>query len=105
MIFLSLNFRWVGVPHKLSSLHNILNFTKVDIVFFQETLVDELKAYNFMCSLCPTWYICVVSAVGKSKGLLATWNPSIYNLSPFLSVSGILLTGIFISLAIVGLVL
>jgi hypothetical protein len=105
MILLSLNVRGVGGPHKLSSLHNILNFTKVDIVFFQETLVDELKAYNFMCSLCPTWYICVVSAVGKSKGLLATWNPSIYNLNPFLSVGGILLTGIFISLAIVGLVL
>jgi hypothetical protein len=105
MILLSLNVRGVGGPHKLSSLHNILNFTKVDIVFFQETLVDELKAYNFMYSLCPTWYICVVSAVGKSEGLLATWNPSIYNLNPFLSVGGILLTGIFISLTIVGLVL
>jgi hypothetical protein len=56
--------------------------------------VDEVKARNFMYSLCPTWMISDVSSIGKSGGLLVAWNPIVFELQSFLSVGGILLTGI-----------
>jgi hypothetical protein len=49
-----------------------------------------------MYSICPSWMISVVSFVGKSGRLLVAWNPNIFELHPFLSVGGILLTGIHI---------
>jgi hypothetical protein len=49
-----------------------------------------------MYSIFPNWMISVVSSVGKSGGLLVAWNPNIFELQPFLSVGGILLTGIHI---------
>jgi exonuclease III len=47
MILLSLNIRGVGGPLKLPSLHRLLIVNKPDIIFFQETLVDEEKARKF----------------------------------------------------------
>jgi len=40
--------------------------------------------------------ISVVSSIGKLGGLLVAWNPNIFELQPFLSVGGILLTCIHI---------
>jgi hypothetical protein len=78
MILLSLNVRGVGGPHKLPSLRRLLSITKPDIVFFQETLVDEVKARNFMFSLCPLGVLVRLVSVGKSGGLLVAWNPIIF---------------------------
>jgi hypothetical protein len=41
--------------------------------------------------------VCVVNALGKSGGLLVSWDPKVFNLLPFLSCGGILLTGFCIS--------
>jgi hypothetical protein len=49
-----------------------------------------------MCSIYPNWMISVVISVGTSGGLLVAWNPNIVELRSFLSVGGILLTGIHI---------
>jgi exonuclease III len=96
MILLSLNIRGVGGPLKLSSMRRLLSTTKPDIVFLQETLVDEEKSRMFMYSLCPTWMYSAVSSVGRSGGLLAAWNPNIVDLQPYLCAGGILLTGVHI---------
>jgi exonuclease III len=75
MILLSLNIRGVGGPLKTTSLRRLLSKTLPDIIFLQETLVVEEKAGLFMYSLRPEWLICDVSSVGKSGGLLVTWDP------------------------------
>jgi hypothetical protein len=74
-------------------MRRLLSTTKPDIIFLQETLVDEEKARKFMFSLCPTWMYSVVRYVGKSGGLLAVWNPNIVDLQPYLCDGDILLTG------------
>ena len=96
MILLTLNIRGVGCTLKLPTLCIILSNTKPDIIFFQETLVPEEKARKLMYTIFPSWMISVVSSVGKSEGILVAWNPNIFELQPFLSVGGILLTGIHI---------
>ena len=37
--------------------------------------------------------MCLVDSVGKSGGLLSTWNPKVANSVPFLFTAGILLEG------------
>jgi hypothetical protein len=46
-----------------------------------------------MSGLRPSWVICVVNSVGTSGGLLVAWDPNKFDLVPYLSVGGILLTG------------
>jgi hypothetical protein len=41
----------------------------------------------------PNWVCCAVNSFGTSGGLLASWDPGIYNLVMFLTVGGLLLTG------------
>jgi exonuclease III len=53
MILLSLNIRGVGGPLKFPSMRRLIDTTKPDLIFLQETLVDEEKARKFMFSLCP----------------------------------------------------
>jgi exonuclease III len=76
MILLTLNIRGVGGPLKFPSMHRFLSSIKPDVIFLQETLVDEEKARKFMHSLCPTWMFSAVSSVGKLGGLLVAWNPT-----------------------------
>jgi hypothetical protein len=93
MIFLSLNIRGVGgilkscLPSKTSSE----DFT--GHYFLQETMVEDKKARAFMNYFRPSWLSCVVSSVGTSGGLLVTWDPKMFDISPFLCCGGILLTG------------
>jgi hypothetical protein len=42
----------------------------------------------------PNWYMCVVSSVGNSGGLLATWDPNKLTLDPTLCGGGIFLSGV-----------
>jgi len=74
-------------------MRRLLSKTNPDIIFLQETLVAEDKARHFMNVLCPKWMICAASSVGKSGGLLVSWDPNIFYLMPFLSCGGILLIG------------
>jgi hypothetical protein len=94
MILISLNIRGVGGLLKLPTIRRLFSNNKPDIIFFQETLVSAEKARKFMCSIFPDWMTTVVSSVGTYGGLLVSWNPNIFDLQPFLSLGGILLTGI-----------
>jgi len=46
-----------------------------------------------MHSLRPSWLSCAASSLGTSGGLLVTWDPAAFNLSPMLSPGGIFLSG------------
>jgi len=94
MILLSLNFRGVGGALKYASMHRVITNVKLDIIFLQEALVVEDKAYLFMQKLVPNWYMCAVSSVGNSGGLLATWDPNKLTLDPTLCGGGIFLSGV-----------
>jgi hypothetical protein len=94
MILLSLNLRGTGGTLKLASVRCVLDKTHPDIVFFQETLVHSEKSRNFLHTLRPTWLSCAVNSIGTSGGLLVSWDPNFYDLVPFLTCGGILLTGI-----------
>jgi hypothetical protein len=96
MILLSINVRGVGGPLKLPNMRRLISSTKPDLIFLQETLVDEEKARNFLIALCPSWKLSTVSSKGKSGGLLVAWNPYLLDLQPFLCVGGILLAGVHI---------
>jgi exonuclease III len=61
MILFTLNIKGVGGPLKSAYMCKLLNRTNHDIVFLQETLVDEKKARSFMNSLRPASLACVVS--------------------------------------------
>jgi hypothetical protein len=56
-------------------------------------MVTADKARLFMNKLRPDWMICVVSVVGTSGGLLASWDPNLFVFDPYLSTGGILLSG------------
>jgi exonuclease III len=96
MILLSLNIRGVGGTLKLASVHRLLDRTYLDIIFLQETLVHEHKARSFMNTLRPTQLSCAVNSVGKSGGLLVTWDPNKLDIVPYLSCGGIFMTCICI---------
>jgi exonuclease III len=92
MIFLSLNLRGTGGTLKSASFRRVLDKTQPDIVFLQETLVSAHKSRSFMHAFRLHWVCCAVNSFGTSGGLLASWDPGIYNLVPFLTVGGLLLT-------------
>jgi endonuclease/exonuclease/phosphatase family metal-dependent hydrolase len=75
-------------------MHRLISKVKPDIIFLQETLVVEDKARQFMLKFVPSWYLCAVSLVGNSGGLLVTWDPNKFVMDPTLCGGGILLTGI-----------
>jgi hypothetical protein len=93
MILLTLNIRGVGGPLKQTSLHRLLNNSSLGIIFLQETLVSVEKARSFMCKLISEWMICVVSSVGTSRDLFASWDPNLFAFDHVLSYGGILMSG------------
>jgi hypothetical protein len=93
MLLLSLNVRGIGGTLKVASIRRLLALTLPEVIFFQETLVSAQKARDFFLSFRPSWAVCSVNSVGNSGGLLVAWNPSLYDLAPYLTVGGILLTG------------
>jgi hypothetical protein len=94
MILLSLNIRGVGGTLKQASMCRVCRKVKPDVIFLQETLVDEEKARLFMLKFVPNWCTCAVISVGNSGGLLATWDPNKFLLVPSLCSGGIILKGI-----------
>jgi exonuclease III len=97
MLLLSLNIRGIGGTLKAASVHRLLDRTRPDIVFFQETLSDEQKARDFMLQLRPSWAAATVNSLGTSGGLLVAWDPNSFDLKPFLTAGGILVTGSCVS--------
>ena len=90
---LSLNLRGIGGILKTASFRNLLENTLSDIIFLQETLSTEQKARVFLHSFHPSWVSVAVSSMGRSGGMLVAWDPSFFDLTPFLTCGGILLVG------------
>jgi hypothetical protein len=80
-------------PSKLPRFIDCWIVLRPDIVFLQETLSDEQKARDFLLQLRPSWAATAVNSLGTSGGLLVAWDPNSFDLNPFLTVGGILLTG------------
>jgi hypothetical protein len=59
-------------------------------------MVHEKNARSFMNTLRPAWLSCADISVGKSRGLLVTWDPNKLDIVPYLSCGGIFLTSICI---------
>lgn len=93
MLLLSLNIRGIGGTLKSASFHRLMDQTKTKIVFLQETLVSAQKARAFFYGFQPSWAICSVNSVRTSGGILVSWDPSLFELTPFISAGDILLTG------------
>jgi len=93
MLLFSLNLRGTEGTLKLASIRCVLDKTRPNIVFFQETLVHSIKARNFFHTLQPTWLSCAVNSVGTSGSLMVSWDPNYFDRVPFLTYGGILLTG------------
>jgi hypothetical protein len=93
MILLSINIKGVGGSHKLASVRRLFLLNCPNIIFFQETLVDESRSRSFLTKLKPSWYSTDVSSVGKSRGLLVAWDPNKFYIKPYICYGGILVIG------------
>jgi hypothetical protein len=93
MIVLSLNIRGIGGPLKVASFRRLLENTKPDLIFLQETLVSDLLSRDFLHRFRPTWISAAASSLGNSGGLLVAWNPDLLSLNSFMTKGGILLSG------------
>jgi hypothetical protein len=92
MILISSNIRGVGGPLKLASFHRLLSKTSPNFIFLQETLLSVEKAKSFMIKIRHDWCVSAVNVVGNSGGLLVSWDPSFFDLVPYLCIGGILLS-------------
>jgi exonuclease III len=93
MLVLSLNIRGIGGTLKAASFRRLLEQSKPDIIFLQETLTGAQKSRDFMFLFRPSWYTVAVSSIGNSGGLLVSWDPSVFYLSSSLTTGGILCMG------------
>jgi len=93
MIVLSLNLRGIGGILKTGSFRNLLEHTNPDVIFLQETLSTEQKSRAFFHSFHSSWVSVAVSSLGNSGSLLVAWDPSFFDLAPFLTCGGLLLVG------------
>jgi hypothetical protein len=91
MILLSLNIRGIGGSLKAVAFRRVLDRVRPDIIFLQETLVDDFKARNFVQAFRPSWVSSAVSSFGTSGGLLVSWDPDY-----FLSFAFFILWGYFL---------
>jgi exonuclease III len=66
MIYMCLNIRGVGGTLKAASFTRTLDLTRPDIVFLQETLVNDQKSQDFMIKFRPAWVSCAVRSAGPS---------------------------------------
>jgi hypothetical protein len=93
MLILSLNLRGVEGASKKLALKEFLFSVKPDIVFFQETMVDHLRAKHFFLKACPSWNYVAMDSSRLSRGLLLGWNPRVGCLEDFKYELGIFLEG------------
>jgi hypothetical protein len=93
MIVLSLNVRGIGGLLKKASFRKLLVDTKPNIILLQETLSPDHISRDFVHSLRSSWFSAAASSIGNSGGLLAAWDPVIFDLVPYITCGGILLMG------------
>jgi len=93
MIVLSLNIREIGGTLKDASFQRLLEHSKPDVIFLQETLSANKKSRDFLHHFCPLWVTAAVNSIGNSGGLLVAWDPSLFYLNPFMTCGGILFIG------------
>jgi hypothetical protein len=95
MIILSFNIRGFGGPLKFSSLKEILKQINPDIVFLQETLVNDEKDKHLFLQCFPSRNVMALDPFGRLGGLLSGWNPTFVELYAFGTSAGIYLEGRF----------
>jgi hypothetical protein len=93
MKLLSLNIRGIGGTLKAASFRGLLENTKPDVIFLQETLSADHSARDFLHRFRPLWVSAALCSIGNSGGLLVAWDPGLYDLTPFLTCGGILCMG------------
>jgi exonuclease III len=93
MLVLSLNIRGIGGTLKAASFRRLLEKSKPDIIFLQETLTDAQRSRDFVFRFRPDWYSVAVSSISSSGGLLVAWDPNSFDLRPSLTAGGILCIG------------
>jgi hypothetical protein len=93
MIICSLNIHGFGGPTKVASLKLLLQQIKLDIVFFQEMLVEGEKEKSLFLHCFPHWNVVDLDSHGCSEGLLSSWNPTYADFCDFGTVASILLEG------------
>jgi hypothetical protein len=93
MIVLSLNIRGIGGTLKAAFFRRLLEHSKPDVLFLQETLVTDHSSRDFLHLFRPLWVSAAANSIGNSGGLLVAWDPSLFDLKPFMTCGGILLLG------------
>jgi exonuclease III len=93
MIILSLNVHGFGGPHKIASIKALFSQVNPDIIFLQETLVNNDKAIKLFLQCVPSWNVVAVDPCGRSGGLLSGWNPANVELTSLDTLAGIYLEG------------
>jgi hypothetical protein len=88
MLPFSLNVRGIGGTLKAAPFCHLMDQTKPEIVFLQETVALASKARDFFLCFRPSWATCSVNSVGTSVGLLVAWDPSLFELTPLISIGG-----------------
>jgi exonuclease III len=83
MIVLSLNIRGIGGTLKAASFRRLLERSKPDVIFLQETLSADHSSRDFVYRFRPSWFTVAVSSCGNSGGLLVAWDPRIFDLKTF----------------------
>jgi hypothetical protein len=63
------------------------------LYFFKKLWFPPQKARDFFYIFHPSWAIFSVNSVGTSRGLIVAWDLSFFDVTPFLTVGGILLSG------------
>jgi hypothetical protein len=93
MLVLSLNIRGIGGTLKAASFRRLLDRSNPALIFLQETLSVDQKSRDFVHRFRPSWVSSAVNSIGNSGGLLVAWDPYLFDLTPFLTIGGILLVG------------
>jgi hypothetical protein len=93
MLLLSLNIRGIGGSLKVASVRRLLDRTRPNIVFFKRLLQMKRKREILCSNFVLLGLLSAVNSLGTSGGLLVAWDPNAFDLTPFFTVGGILLTG------------
>jgi hypothetical protein len=83
MLVLSLNIRGTGGSLKAASFRRLLENSKPNIIFLQETLSEAQKSRDFLFRFKPDWFSVAVSSINNSGGLLVAWDPNFFDLKAF----------------------
>ena len=76
MKLLSFNCRGLASTHKQSSLKRLVERTRLDVIFLQETLGLGSAIENLLSRIFPGWEFLVLDVKGRSGGLAIGWKVS-----------------------------